>query len=101
MVRARLRASRTKFGVSATPMASISFASEPPSAATMISASSSVGKAISMSAHRMMSVSTRPPLTPARMPSGTPSTNPKITEARPTSSETRAPQITRLKMSRP
>src|SRR6266446_5270595 len=82
-------------------MARISFTSEPPSAVTMISASNSVGNAMSMSAHRMMRVSTLPPRTPARMPSGTPSTKPKTTEARPTSSETRAPQMMRLKMSRP
>ncbi len=35
------------------------------------------------------------------MPSGTPSTNANATEARPTSSETRAPQMMRLRMSRP
>ncbi len=54
-----------------------------------------------MSAHRMMSVSIRPPPNPATMPSGTPSTNPKTTEARPTSSDTRVPQMMRLRMSRP
>src|SRR3990170_2248024 len=35
------------------------------------------------------------------MPSGTPSAKPKITEARPTWSDTRAPQMIRLKRSRP
>jgi hypothetical protein len=101
MVRARLRARRTKFGVSAIPMATISFIKVPPSAVTMMRASSKVGKAISMSAHRMMQVSTRLPWTPARIPSGTPRAKPKITDASPTCSDTRAPQMTRLSMSRP
>ena len=101
MVRARLRARRTKFGVSATPMARISLTSEPPSAVTMISASSRVGKAISMSAPRMMSVSTRPPERRRRCPAAPPARRPKTTEASPTSSDTRAPQMMRLRMSRP
>src|SRR2546426_673667 len=42
-----------------------------------------------------------PPCMPATMPSGTPSAKPKITEARPTCSEIRAPQMMRLKTSRP
>jgi hypothetical protein len=101
MVSARLRASRTKFGVNATPMARISFGREPPSAVTMISARSRVGNAISMSEARMTSISIRPPQTPARMPSGTPSTKAKTTDARPTWSDTRAPQMMRLRRSRP
>jgi len=88
-------------GVSAIPIAMISFVSVPPSAVTMMSASSRVGKAISMSAHRMMAVSTAPPRVPAKMPSGTPTRKPQNTEARPTCSETRAPQMMRLRMSRP
>src|SRR5499433_1185824 len=82
-------------------MASISFTSEPPSAVTMISASKSVGKAMSMSEPRMMSISTRPPVTPATMPSGTPRAKANATETSPTSSETRAPQMMRLSRSRP
>src|SRR6266849_9785783 len=101
MVRARLRARRTKLGVSAMPIAMISFPSVPPSAVTMMSASSRVGNAISMSALRMMAVSRAPPRVPARMPSGTPTRKPQNTEARPTCSETRAPQMMRLRMSRP
>src|SRR5262249_52220668 len=101
MVRARLRARRTKFGMRAMPTATISFSSEPPSAVTMIRARSRVGKAISMSVQGMMAVPIGPPRTPATMPSGTPTQNPKTTEARPTSSETRAPQMMRLRRSRP
>ena len=82
-------------------MARISLISDPPSAVTMISASSKVGNAISMSAPRMTIVSTRPPRNPATMPRGTPTAKPKTTEARPTSSDTRAPQMIRLRRSRP
>ena len=83
------------------PIATISFTNEPPRAATIIRARSNVGKAMSISVRRMISIATLPPRNPAVIPNGTPSAKPTTTAARPTCKETRAPQIIRLSRSRP
>jgi hypothetical protein len=90
-----------KLGVSATPIAMISLSNEPPRAVTMIKAKSSVGNANNMSVTRKITASVPPPLNPAKMPRGTPTMNPTITAPTPTCSDTRVPQMMRLRRSRP
>ena len=72
-----------------------------PSAATKASASKICGKDHVMSTTVMMTVSAPPPTNPLTSPSVTPTSTLITTASTPTSSETRAPWMMRLRMSRP
>src|ERR1051326_1447370 len=95
------RTTRAKMGVYTMPIAMITFAGFGPNAATMPSASRTVGKANSTSMVRMMIWSGHPPAYPAIKPSADPTTNAIATDTTDTCSDSRAPNTIRLRMSRP
>ena len=97
----RLRARRAYFGQVTTAMAMMAFRVLAPSMPATAMASTRPGKAIIMSATRMITASTQPPKYPASMPRKEPITNTTATSMNVEDSDVRAPYSTRTKMSRP
>ena len=95
------RASRTKVGRAAMPIAIMALPRPGPRNAASAMATMRNGIASMASLMRIISPSTQPPTEPERRPSGTLSASAMVTGMTPASSDARAPQIRRDSTSRP
>src|SRR5439155_12207757 len=95
------RSVRAAVGVSRTARAMITLFTDWPRAAISESARMMGGSAISVSTTRWLALSATPPTYAVTTPQRPPSVTPTSTETSPTQRDRRAPQITRLSMSRP